>query len=61
MIPYLLGESPVEGSSDTLELVYGEIKSLFTVAKDEKNYKLLETLLLSLAQLGRWVVLFTSH
>ena len=50
----------MEGSSDTLELVYGEIKSLFTVAKDEKNYKLLETLLLSLAQLGRWVVFLAS-
>ena len=53
MIPYLVGETTGEGSDGPLELVYGQIKSSFMLAKDDNNYKLLETLLLTLSQLGR--------
>ena len=53
IIQDLVGETTQEGSSGSQELVYGELKSAFSLGKAENNYKLLETILLSLAQLGR--------
>ena len=53
IIQDLVEEVTPDSSSGPHELVYGQLKNAFSLGKAENNYKLQETILLSLAQLGR--------
>ncbi|XP_060578307.1 serine/threonine-protein kinase ATR-like [Ruditapes philippinarum] len=53
VIQYLLGDSTVEGSEGTNELVLSKLREAFSRAQKDSNVRLQETVLLTIAQLGR--------
>ena len=53
VIQYLLGDSTVEGSEGTNELVLSKLREAFSLAQKDSNIRLQETVLLTIAQLGR--------
>jgi hypothetical protein len=56
VIQYLLGDSTVEGSEGTNELVLSKLREAFSRAQKDSNVRLQETVLLTIAQLGRSVI-----
>ncbi|XP_045160246.2 serine/threonine-protein kinase ATR-like [Mercenaria mercenaria] len=53
VIQYLLGDSTVEDSEGTNELVLSKLRETFSRAQKDSNARLQETVLLTIAQLGR--------
>lgn len=55
VIQYLVGDCMVEGTEGTNELVLGKLREVFSRAQKDGNARLQETVLLTIAQLGRYV------